>query len=125
MMRALPLLLVIAIAIAIPVSAADSPSIAGKWKVHNSIAGNESDQDCAFTQNGQDFAGTCSLEQGSAQVTGKMGDTNITWEFKTEYNGTPITLAYTGTMDKDSKITGTVEVQPMSVQGDFTATPSK
>jgi len=28
-------------------------------------------------------------------------------------------------MDKDSKITGTVEVQPMSVNGDFTATPSK
>jgi hypothetical protein len=36
-----------------------------------------------------------------------------------------LTLVYTGTMDKDFRITGTVEVQPLSINGDFTATPSK
>lgn len=123
-MKALPLLLLLALA-AIPVFAADAPSMTGKWKVHNSIVGNESDQDCTFTQKDNDITGTCSLEQGSADVTGKITDASVTWQYKTEYNGTPLTLVYTGTADKDSKIVGSVEVQPMSVTGDFTATPSK
>ena len=122
-MKALALLFLLAFA-AINVSAADAPSLTGKWKIHNSIAGNESDQDCTFTQTDKDFAGTCSVEQGTVQVSGKIGDANITWSFKTEYNGSPLTLVYTGTIDKDSKISGTVEVQPMSVMGDFTAVPS-
>jgi len=123
-MKAFPLWFLLAL-VAIPSAAADGPSVAGKWKVHNRIVGNESDQDCSFTQQGKDISGTCSLEQGTAKVTGKVTDAKITWQYDTEYNGSPLTLVYTGTMDKDSKITGTVEVQPMSVNGDFTATPSK
>jgi hypothetical protein len=122
-MRKLSLLFIVALVV--PVSAADAPSIAGKWKVHNSIAGHESDQDCTFALSGKDISGTCTLEQGTAKVAGKVGDANFTWQFDTEYQGSPLTLIYTGTMDKDSKITGTVEVQPLSVQGDFTATPAK
>jgi hypothetical protein len=30
--------------------AAGSPSLTGQWTVHNSIAGNESDQECKFVQ---------------------------------------------------------------------------
>jgi hypothetical protein len=123
-MKGLPLWLVLAL-IAIPSSAADGPALSGKWKVHNSIVGNESDQDCSFVQEGNDISGTCSLEQGTAKLTGKITDAKITWQYNTEYNGSPLTLVYTGTMDKDSKITGTVEVEPMSVSGDFTAIPSK
>ncbi len=123
-MKALALLLLLAFS-AIDVSAADAPSLSGKWKIHNSIAGNESDQDCTFTQTDKDLAGTCSVEQGTVEVSGKIGDANITWSFKTEYNGSPITLVYIGTLDKDSKMAGSVEVQPMDVMGDFTAVPSK
>ena len=123
-MKALALLLVLAF-VTITVFAAGAPSLTGKWKVHNSIAGNESDQDCTFTQTDKELSGTCSVEQGTVQVSGKIGDASITWSFKTEYNGSPLTLVYTGTLDKDSKIAGTVEVQPMSVMGDFTAVPSK
>jgi hypothetical protein len=66
----------------------------------------------------------CPFEQGTAKVTGKMTDTKITWQDGSEYNESRLTLVYTGTMDKDSKIIGTVEVHLMSVNGDFTATPS-
>jgi len=123
-MKALPLWFLLGL-MAVPSSAADTPALTGKWKVHNSIVGNESDQNCAFAQEGNSLSGTCSLEQGTARVTGKVTDTKITWQYNTEYNGSPLTLVYTGTMDKDSKITGTVEVQTMSINGDFTATPTK
>lgn len=123
-MKAFLLLLMVALS-GIPSSAAETPSVTGKWKIHNSIVGNESDQDCSFAQTGHDLSGTCSLEQGSANVTGQVSDTKITWQYNTEYNGSPLTLVYTGTMDKDSRITGTVEVQPLSINGEFTAIPAK
>ncbi len=81
-MKLLALALLLAFA-ANPASAA-SASLTGKWKVHNSVAGNETDQDCTFTQTDKDLAGICTVEQGTVQVTGKIGDASITWLFKTE-----------------------------------------
>ena len=110
--------------VVIPASAADSPSLTGKWKVHNSIVGNESDQVCLFALTGKKISGNLFPRPGLSKVTGQISDATITWQYNTEYNGSPLTLVYTGTMGNDSKITGTVEVQPMSINGDFIATPS-
>ena len=109
---------------ALPVAAAED-TLTGKWQVHQNIAGNESDQTCAFTQTGGELTGSCdSTQGGKVQVTGKVEAKKISWSFKTEYNGTPLTVKYTGTLDS-GKIAGTVEVPEFSVDGDFTATQSK
>jgi len=105
--------------------AADDSPLTGSWQIHNSIAGNESDQTCTFTQKANELTGNCKTEQGSGTVTGKIDDKKVTWEYKSEYNGGPITLTYTGTLGADKKIVGTVNVQEYGVDGDFTATPSK
>ena len=39
-----------------------------------------------------------------------------------DYNGSPLTLTYTATLDDSGKIAGNVEVDPFGVTGDFTAT---
>ena len=49
----------------------------------------------------------------------------MTWKYESEYNGSPLTLTYTGTLDDSGKIAGSVDVDPFGVTGDFTATPSK
>jgi hypothetical protein len=52
--------------------------------------------------------------------------TKVNWSFDSEYNGTPLTMNYTGTLDPaTSKIAGTVSVDPFGVDGDFTATSVK
>ena len=119
------LFLLIALAIlvaAIPALAADP--VSGKWQIHQSIAGNEGDLTCTFTQTGEDLAGTCDGPMGSVKITGKVTESKVAWTVNTEYNGAPIALKYSGTL-ASAKMTGTVSVDPYNVDGDFTATPAK
>lgn len=103
-----------------------APVINGQWKVHNSIAGNESDQVCSFTLTDATLAGSCRTDQGDAKVTGSLKDNKLSWQYNTDYNGSPLTLNYTATLgDTADKIAGIVEVDPFGVSGDFTATPVK
>jgi len=105
--------------------AAGAPSLTGQWSVHNSISGSESDQECKFVQTDNKLAGSCKSNEKEVQVTGALDGNKVTWKYDSEYNGTPLTLTYTATLDDSGKIAGSVEVQPFGVSGDFTATPSK
>lgn len=113
-------------AAAVLVSAADNPSISGKWKVHTSVAGNDSDADCSFTQKDIAITGSCTTDQGDVKITGKAEGAKITWSYNADYNGTALTVSYSGIVDAaTSKIAGSVSVDPFGVDGDFTATQAK
>jgi len=99
--------------------------VAGQWKVHNTIAGNESDQDCTFTVADNKITGNCKTEDRNMQVNGSIAGNKITWRLETEYDGNPLTLTYTAALDDSEQIAGAVDVQPYGVTGEFTATPSK
>jgi len=105
--------------------AADTASLSGNWQVHNSIAGNESDQTCTFTQKDAELTGTCKSEIGTVNLNGKVDGKKVSWVIKTEYNGGPLTLTYNGMLDAADKFNGTVNVEEYSVEGDFTATRAK
>lgn len=106
--------------------AAGTPSLTGTWAVHNSIAGNESDHNCTLVQTDNKIAGTCKSAEGKdLAVTGSVDGNKATWQYESEYNGSPLTLVYTVTLDDSGKLAGNVEVQPFNVTGDFTATPVK
>jgi len=105
--------------------AAETPSLTGQWSVHNSIAGNESDQDCKFVQTDDKLTGTCKAGDKEAPITGSLDGKKVTWKYESDYNGSPLTLTYTAALDDSGKISGSVEVQPFAVTGQFTATPSK
>jgi hypothetical protein len=105
--------------------AAGAPSLTGQWSVHNNIAGNESDQDCKFVQTDDKLTGSCKSADKEVQITGSLDGKKVTWTYESEYNGSPLTLTYTATLDDSGKISGSVDVQPFGVTGEFTATPSK
>ena len=105
--------------------AAAAPNLTGQWSVHNSIAGNESDQECKFVQTDNKLTGTCKDNEKDVQITGSIDGNKVTWKYESEYNGSPLTLTYTGTLDDSGKIAGNVDVDPFAVTGDFTAVPSK
>lgn len=107
------------------VFAAAAPNLTGQWTIHNSIAGNESDQKCKLVLTGSKITGTCKLEDKEVKITGTADGNKVTWQYESDYNGNPLTLVYTATLDDSDKVTGSVEVQPFGVTGDFTATPSK
>jgi hypothetical protein len=119
----LPLLLVSATAVSF---AADNASLTGPWQVHSSVAGNDNDQSCTFTQKDNDLTGTCSTnENKTVNITGKVDGKKVSWSYKSEYEGTPLTVQYEGTLDSGNKIKGSVNVPEFSADGDFTATQSK
>jgi hypothetical protein len=105
--------------------AAGAPSLTGQWSVHNSIAGSESDQECKFVQTDNQLAGSCKSDDKEVKITGSLDGKKLTWKYDSDYNGTPLTLTYTATLDDSGKIAGSVEVQPFGVTGEFTATQSK
>jgi hypothetical protein len=105
--------------------AADNASLSGKWKVHSTVAGNESDLECTFTQKDNDLSGTCTTDSGDKNITGKVDGAKISWSYDADYNGTPLTVKYSGTLDSDGKLAGGVHVDPFDVDGDFTATAPK
>jgi hypothetical protein len=105
--------------------AAGAPNLTGNWTLHNSIAGNESDQPCKFVLTDNKLTGSCkSQDDKDVAVTGTLEGNKLTFKYDSDYNGTPLALSYTATLDDTGKIAGTVEVQPFGVTGDFTATPA-
>jgi hypothetical protein len=105
--------------------AADTASLAGKWQLHTSIAGNDFDMVCTFTQKDDALGGSCASEQGTYEITGSVNGNKVTWSYKSEYNGTPLTVKYEGAVGASNKIIGSVNVPEFSAGGDFTATQQK
>jgi hypothetical protein len=122
-MKKLAALLLLGSAIAFAQSS-DSAGLSGKWKLHQSIAGNESDSECTFTQKDNDLTGTCAAGESTSKISGKVDGKKVSWSYSSEYNGQQLTVKYTGTLDA-SKITGEVNVDPFGATGDFTATLEK
>ena len=94
------------ISAAVLASGADKATFSGKWQIRQTIAGNENTQTCTFTQNGNDLTGSCVSEQNTVQISGKVDDKKVTWSFKTEYNGSPLTLRYSGPLTRRTRSTG-------------------
>ena len=116
----------IAFALASLAAAADNASVAGNWKIHSSIAGNEFDMTCTFTQKEDVVGGKCtSDQQGTLEIAGKVDGKKVTFSYKTEYNGSPLTVNYEGTVDATTGIKGGLDVPEFGVGGEFTAVAAK
>ena len=101
-------------------SPAANPQLTGKWKIHSNTAGNESDATCTFIELEKKLDGACMLETGENKLAGTFDDKKVVWSYGADYNGTPITITYKGTLDPASmKLAGTVTVDPFGVDGDF------
>ncbi len=58
---------------------AAADNVSGKWHVHDSIAGNDSDSDYTFVQRDADLTGACKTDQGSVTITGKIDGKAVKW----------------------------------------------
>ena len=124
-MRTLFLTILLASASAWAASAGNE-SLSGKWKIHSNVAGNESDAQCTFTQKDDALSGSCATDSGDKPLSGQVDGQKITWSYDSEYDGTPLTVKFSGTIDSAApKLSGSVSVEQFGVDGDFTGIPSK
>ena len=100
-------------------------SLSGTWQVTGDVMGNPIDQSCALKQTGATLGGSCVGNTGEKlEVTGEVKDGKVVFRYKTDYQGQPLTIVYTATAVSARQLKGTVDVQPMSVSGTFTASPA-
>ena len=106
-----------------PAPAPAPASVSGAWKVTGDISGYPVDQVCTFAQDGKKLTGSCKSadDKANVEITGEVDDKKVTWSFKTEYNGEPITVNFKGTLDDATHLKGDIDVQPLGAPGTFTA----
>jgi hypothetical protein len=111
----------------VPVLAGGSQpvSVEGRWMVSANVGGTASNMDCNFTQKDAELTGGCEVDQTPHDITGKVDGKTVTWQFNTQYEGQTLTVIYSGKVESPDTFSGTVDVQPLNVSGDFTAKRAK
>jgi hypothetical protein len=100
--------------------AAEAPSLSGRWDIYTSIADHDSNMSCTFAQKDAALRGTCNTERGIVEIGGKVDGDKVSWSYQTDYNGSPLTVKYDGTIS-ERRIKGRVEVPEYGASGEFTA----
>jgi len=80
---------------------------------------------CTLTQSESNLTGSCTPEQGTVQISGKVEGKNITWTYKSTYDGSPLTVTFKGRADSTGKMSGSVVAEEYGAEGVFTATQAK
>ena len=104
--------------------AAPADSLNGTWQIKGDVAGNPLNETCTIHQSGTALTGTCQIQDRAPYpLEGELKDGKITFKHGGEYEGTALTMVYAGTLAAN-EMKGTIEVQPFSASGSFTATPA-
>ena len=100
-------------------------SVPGTWKLTGDVAGNPLIETCTIKQAGAVLSGSCTNDQGGPyEVTGDVKDGKVTIKHGGDYQGTALTIIYSGTLASPKELKGTIEVQPFGATGTFTAAPA-
>ncbi|QMV17493.1 hypothetical protein GOB94_01285 [Granulicella sp. 5B5] len=97
----------------------------GTWAVTGNVQGVPVTLSCALaTAADLTVSGSCVDDQTKSHpVKGTVKEQTLTWSFDSEYEGSPITVTLTGVVDETgAKMAGTIYVDPMNADGDFSAT---
>jgi hypothetical protein len=101
---------------------APTTSVDGSWTLALNIQGNTGTPTCSFKQDGAKLTGTCTAPNDKeSPATGEVTDKKVTFRYDIEWEGSPLTLIFTGAIESESDMKGTIDVQPAGVAGDFTA----
>ena len=100
-------------------------SLPGNWQITGDVMGNPLKETCTIKQSGTVLSGSCTNEQGGPwAVTGEAKEGKITFRHEGDYQGTTLTLVYSGTLASPKEFKGTLEVQPFGATGTFSAAPA-
>lgn len=117
------MLLALSLLAALHIAPADS--VTGKWQLKGDVAGNALNTVCDIAQSGATLSGVCTNEQGQPQpITGEVKDGTVTFQHGGDYQGTELTIIYSGKLETPKHLKGTIVVKPFDASGTFTAEPA-
>ena len=116
MKSVLPLLILSATALAA------QPAIFGSWTVTGDVQGYPLNETCVFTQTKDKISGPCTNSDGKTyDATVTLTDQKVVFVHGGEYQGQALTLTFTGTLNDKGELSGDIYVDPLAVDGTFTA----
>ena len=98
-----------------------SGELTGDWTITGEVQGTPIDDACTLVHTDAKLTGTCMLGGKQYETTGSVDGKKVTFKHGGEYNGDPLTLTYTGAVAEDGSIAGSIMVDPMNVDGSFSA----
>jgi hypothetical protein len=93
----------------------------GVWTISGDIQGYPLHETCSLTVQNKVLSGSCKGEGKAYDVTGTTDGGYVTFKHGGEYNGSPLTMTYSGTVSDQGLLRGSVDVDPMNASGNFTA----
>ncbi len=98
------------------------PSVPGSWTVTGDVQGYPLNETCVFTQTKDKLSGPCTNSDGKTyDTTVTLTDQKVVFVHGGEYQGQALTLTFTGTFNDKGELTGDIYVDPLAVDGTFTA----
>lgn len=110
-----------ALLMSLPALAAAPDDVTGAWTFTGEIQGISVIENCNFAQADTALTGSCVTDSGKYDTIGKVDGKTVTFHHAGKYNGDDFTITYTGKIGTDGAMTGTMDVDPFSVTGSFTA----
>ena len=117
--------MLLALTLVASLHAASADSISGKWQLKGDVVGNPLNTICEIAQSGTKITGVCSNDQGgpAQPITGEVKGDSVTFSHGGDYQGTALTIVYSGQAASANKLEGTINVKPFDAAGTFTAEP--
>jgi hypothetical protein len=112
---------ILASAVLFAASFATAPTI-DVWTITGDVQGYPVNETCTFTTTDTALTGPCITQGKTYTATGTITGKKIIFKHGGEYNGQDLTLTFTATLDDTGKLQGTIDVDPLGVDGTFTAT---
>lgn len=99
-------------------SGTSAPDLSGTWALQVVTDAGTRTPTVVLKQDGEQLSGTYKSQLGEAPVTGKIQDKDFSFQVTLTFDGTPITIVYTGALD-ESGIKGRVTAGDLA-SGTFT-----
>ncbi len=95
--------------------------IAGIWKIDGDVQGHPVRETCTLAGDDTALTGTCVGEK-TVPATATRKDDIVKLTHAGEYQGQALMLTFTGKLQPDGSLHGSIDVQPLNYDGVFTAT---
>lgn len=106
-------------------STASAKSLSGTWNVSVELPNMTANPTIVLKQDGEKLTGDyVSAQYGKFAITGTAKGSDVTFGFSMAIEGSPLNVNYTGTVQKDGSLAGSVNYGDM-MSGTFTATLKK
>ena len=98
----LAILFALATALFLTVSASAQKSIAGEWDATFNTPGGPQGLKLIFKVDGEKISGTAKRSRGDVPIAGTIKGDDITFAYSIDYNGSPVTITFTGKVKGDT-----------------------